>query len=71
MNTKEEQRRTVEKIHKGIRVSYTELFYWDYEVNEETGTRDKNKLARFYTKKQVTSNHKELKEALKKQEGGV
>ncbi len=65
MNTKEEVRRTVEKIYKGVKVSYTEVFYWDYDVNEETGIRDKNKLARFCTKEQVNRNIKALKMALK------
>lgn len=69
MNTKEEVRRTVEKTHTGVKVSYIEVSNWDYDVNDETGIRDENKKVRYYTKGQVDRNIKALKKVLKEEEG--
>jgi DNA-binding transcriptional regulator YiaG len=53
----------VEKKHKGITLMYTEYYYWDYDVDEETGMIDTSKTAKHYTTNQIELNMKALKNA--------
>lgn len=54
---------SVEKIFKGIKLEYTEVYYLDYEVNEDTGIINKEKKVKYYTKNQIDRNMKALKNA--------
>ncbi len=58
-----ELRKTVKKIYKNLELSYEEVYYLDYEVNEDTGMINKNKKVKHYTKDQVNRNMKALKSA--------
>lgn len=58
-----ELRSSVEKIYKDLRLFYTEAYYLDYEVNEETGMINKEKQVKHYTKEQINRNQKALKSA--------
>lgn len=58
-----ELRKTVTKKYKNLELSYEEVYYLDYEVNEDTGMIDKNKKVKHYTKDQVNRNMKALKNA--------
>lgn len=52
---------SVEKIFKGIKLEYTEVYYLDYEVNEDTGEINKTKKVKYFTKNQIDRNMKALK----------
>ena len=54
---------TVEKFHKGMKLGYTEVFYLDYAVDENTGLVNKDIMAKHYTKNQMERNMKALKNA--------
>ena len=54
---------SVEKLFKGIKLKYTEVYYLDYEVDENTGVINKNKKVKHYTKNQIDRNMKALKNA--------
>ena len=56
-----ELRETVKKNYKNIELSYEEVYYLDYEVDEDTGMINKKKKVKHYTKDQVTRNMKNLK----------
>ncbi len=58
-----ELQRPVEKIFKGLKLSYHEVYYLDYDVNEDTGMINKDRLVEHYTKEQTTRNMKALKSA--------
>ncbi len=58
-----ELQRPVEKMIKGVKVSYNEAYYLDFEVNEDTGMINKDQLVEHYTKEQTTRNMKALKSA--------
>ncbi len=58
-----ELQRTVNKVIKGVKLSYNEVYYLDFEVDENTGMINKNKLVEHYTKEQTTRNMKALKSA--------
>jgi len=51
------------KKHKGITLAYTESYYLDDEVDDESGMIDKSKTIKHYTKNQVERNLKALKNA--------
>jgi DNA-binding transcriptional regulator YiaG len=51
------------KMHKGLKLEYTEVFYLDYDVDEYTGLINRNKTSKHYTKSQVDRNIKALKNA--------
>ena len=53
----------VEKIFNGNKLSYLEVYYLDYEVDENTGMINKKKRGRYYTKEQMNRNLKALKSA--------
>lgn len=55
-----ELRETVMKLYKGIELSYEEVYYYDYEVDEDTGMVNRNKKVKYYTKDQVNRNTKSL-----------
>ena len=59
----DELQRSVDKIFKGIKLKYIEVYYLDYEVNEGTGIINKKDKVRHYTKEQVNRNLKSLKSA--------
>jgi DNA-binding transcriptional regulator YiaG len=59
----DELKATVVKKHKGITLAYTESYYLDYEVDDESGMIDKSKTMKHYTKNQVERNLKALKNA--------
>jgi len=54
---------SVEKIFKGIKLEYTEVYYLDYEVNEDTGIINKEKKVKYYTKNQIDRNMRALRNA--------
>ena len=58
-----ELRETVKKMYKNLELSYEEVYYLDYEVDEDTGMINKNKKVKHYTKDQITRNMKALKSA--------
>ena len=66
-----ELQRSVEKVIKGVKLNYNEVYYLDYEVNEDTGMINKNKLVEHYTKDQTTRNLKALKNAYLIAQGAV
>ncbi len=53
----------VNKVFKGLKLEYDEVFYLDYEVDEETGVINKGKLVKHYAKNQMERNMKSLKNA--------
>lgn len=59
----EELSGTVIKTHKGIRLEYTEVYYLDHAVDEDTGMINKNIKEKHYTKNQMERNLKALKNA--------
>lgn len=59
----EELTTVVEKFYKGSRLKYTEVYYLDFSVNEETENVDKNLKEKYYTKTQMERNMKALKNA--------
>jgi DNA-binding transcriptional regulator YiaG len=59
----EELTTVVEKLYKGIKLKYTEVYYLDFSVNEETENVDKNLKEKYYTKTQMERNMKALKNA--------
>lgn len=58
-----ELRETVKKIYKNLELTYQEVYYLEYEVDENTGMINKSKKVKHYTKDQVTRNLKALKSA--------
>lgn len=58
-----ELEKEVTKEFKGFHLTYKEVFYLDYEVNEDTGMIHKTKKVKHYTKNQVSRNMKALKSA--------
>jgi len=57
----DELQRTVEKIFKGIKLAYKEVYYLDYDVDEDTGMINRQNKVEYYTKSQVYRNLKALK----------
>ena len=57
----DELQRSVDKMFKDIKLTYTEVYYLDYEVNEDTGLVNRDKKVEYYTKNQVNRNMKALK----------
>jgi len=52
-----------EKNFKGIDLNYPEVYYLDFDVNEETGMVSKKQRVKHYTKNQIERNLKALKNA--------
>lgn len=59
----EEFQRTVSRKFKDKLVEYTEVYYLDDSVNEDTGMIDRSKSEMFYTKNQTLRNWQSIKEA--------
>ena len=57
----EELSATVTKLYKGMKLEYTEVFYMDYIVDEETGMINKEVKDKYYTRSQIDRNMKALK----------
>lgn len=53
---------TAEKLFKGIKLKFSEAFYYDYEVDENSGMISTT-LSKHYTKNQMERNLKALKNA--------
>ncbi|MDC0584436.1 hypothetical protein OAO55_01765 [Bacteroidales bacterium] len=58
-----ESRETVKKEFKGLVLSFEEVYYLDYKVDENTGMIDKSEKGKYYTKDQMNRNIKALKSA--------
>lgn len=54
---------TVEKFYKEMKLKYTEVFYLDSVVDEDTGLVNKGMMDKHYTKNQMERNMKALKNA--------
>jgi len=59
----EELSATVIKSHHGIQLEYTEVYYLDFAVDEDTGMINKAIKEKHYTKNQMERNLKALKNA--------
>lgn len=59
----DELREYAKKMYKNLELSYEDVYYLDYEVDEDTGMINKNKKVKHYTKDQVTRNMKAFKSA--------
>ena len=59
----EELYETINKAYRGRILEYTEVYYLDYAVDEETGMIHKNRKEKFYTKDQVRRNREQMKNA--------
>lgn len=57
----DELQRTVEKRFKGIKLAYKEVYYLDYDVDEDTGIINRQNKVEFYTKSQISRNMRTLK----------
>lgn len=62
---------TVIKSYKGMNLEYTEVFYLDHAVDEETGLIDKSLKDKYYTKNQMDRNMKALKNAYHIEKGSA
>ncbi len=58
-----ELKEIVKKEFKGLKLSFEEVYYLDYRVDEETGVIDRNEKVKNYTKDQMNRNMKALKNA--------
>jgi len=59
----EELHEFVYKTYKGLKLGYEEVYYLDFEVDEDTGMIDKTRQVKHYTKNQMERNIKALKNA--------
>ncbi|SHM30587.1 helix-turn-helix domain-containing protein [Flavobacterium chilense] len=59
----DELQEIVEKVYKGVKLQYNEVYYLDYIVDEDTGMIDENVKEKHYTKNQMDRNLKALKNA--------
>jgi len=59
----DELQRTVEKEFNGVKLSYKEVYYLDYDVDEDTGMINRESKGVFYTGSQVDRNMSTLKRA--------
>ena len=67
----DELKRLVKKNIEEVKFAYDEVYYLDYEVDENTGVINKNKQVEHYTKEQVTRNMKAQKSAYLIAKGAV
>ena len=67
----DELQRSVEKEFKGIHIKYDEVYYLDYEVDEETGMINRQVLVEHYTKEQTARNLKAMKSAYLVEKGAA
>lgn len=59
----DELQTSVEKVYKGVKLQYNEVYYLDYIVDEDTGLINKDVMDKHYTKNQMERNIKALKNA--------
>lgn len=59
----DELKRTVVGQFKDLNLKYEEVYYLDFEVDEETGMINRNNLVPHYTSSQMERNLKSLKSA--------
>lgn len=59
----DELQEIVEKVYKGVKLQYNEVYYLDYIVDENTGLINKGVKEKNYTKNQMERNIKALKNA--------
>lgn len=59
----DELHETVYQNYKDLELVYDEVYYLDFEVDEDTGVINKNKLVKHYTRNQMERNMKFLKNA--------
>lgn len=57
----DELQEIVEKVYKGVKLQYNEVYYLDYIVDEDTGLINKDVKEKNYTKNQMERNIKALK----------
>lgn len=57
----DELQEIVEKVYKGVKLQYNEVYYLDYIVDEDTGLISKDVKEKHYTKNQMERNIKSLK----------
>ena len=62
---------TVTKNYKGLELNYTEVYYLDCEVSEESGIVNKSKQVKHYTMSQIERNMSSLKTAYLIAKGSV
>jgi len=67
----DELQRSVVKQMQGVKFNYTEVYYLDFEVDEDTGMINTNKQVAHYTKDQVERNMKALKTAYMVAKGAI
>lgn len=67
----DELQRSVTKVIRGVKVTYKEVYYLDFEVDEETGMINKDKLVEHYTKDQTSRNLKAQKSAYHIAKGAI
>lgn len=67
----DELQRSVDKIFKGTKLTFVEVYYLDNDVDEDTGIINKDKKVRHYTKEQINRNMKALKSAYLISKGAV
>lgn len=67
----DELHRNVVKEIKGVKFVYTEVYYLDFEVNENTGIINKDILVEHFTKDQVDRNIMAIKAALMIAKGAI
>ena len=67
----DELQRTVVKEIKGVKFSYTEVYYRDFEVDEDTGMINKSATVEHFTKDQVERNMRALKESYMIAKGSI
>lgn len=58
-----ELQREVTYVYQGHRLTYTEKYYLDHPLDEQTNQIDQSKLEPHYTAKQVENNLKELRKS--------
>lgn len=62
----EELQNIVEKVYKGVKIQYNEVYYLDYIVDEDTGLINKDVKEKHYTKNQMARNINEMKQSFDK-----
>jgi len=62
-NPTDELQRTAERNINGVKFTFKEVYYLDYDVDENTGIINRESKGVFYTGSQVDRNMKALKRA--------
>lgn len=67
----DELQRFVKKEIRGVKVTYNEVYYLDFEVDDETGMINRDRLVEHYTKDQMNRNLKAQKSAYNIAKGAI